>query len=1132
LFCVVIEETERVISDRRLALLRDFGAKLAHTKSALEVLAAAEECLTADSHDLPFSLVYLLDDAGKTMRQVSHSGFSGDHVNAPDVLSVAAAEPWPISALLEDGALRIIELPLGGSWPMGPWERQPTRAVLAVIDQPGEPQPAGVFIAGLNPHRPFDDSLRSFAELFVGQLAAGLSNAGAYEAAQRRAEALAQIDRAKTAFFSNVSHEFRTPLTLMLGPTEDALASPDRALSGVDLETVHRNELRLLKLVNGLLDFARIEAGRAQAAFQATDLRALTVDLSSTFRSAIERAGLEFRVECEELPEPFFIDHDLWEKIVLNLLSNALKFTFNGAIAVTLRWREGNAELQIADTGVGVAARELPRLFERFHRVEGTRARTHEGSGIGLALVHELVRLHGGTISVNSEVDRGTTFTISIPAGKAHLAEESISSERLTPTRSTHVAFVEEALRWMPGPPSTGAVPSPDESGKFGARILVADDNADMRDYITRLLGSHWSVQAVSDGVEALEAVQRQAPDLILADVMMPRLDGFGLIRELRRQPSTATTPIILLSARAGEEATAEGLRAGAADYLVKPFAASALLIRIEAQLSAARLRSTLRRTAESERQRLEIIFRESPAAISILRGPDFVVELANPLILKVWGKNADIIGQPFFDAVPEIRGQGFDELLRGVLATGVPYHGKEALARLDRARNGTLHDAYFNFVYAPLPGSDGAIDAVFVHAYDVTEQVLARRNSEQLREAEHLARQDAEAANRLKDEFLATMSHELRTPLTAILGWASLLQRGDIRDPEGVKRGLTTIERNARAQARLIEDVLDVSRIISGKLRLDGERVSLRAIASAALDVVRPAADARRVKLHIETDAHDQFQLIGDADRLQQIVWNLLSNAVKFTAPDGRVTLGIERVGSLIRLSVRDSGAGIAPEHLPFIFERFRQVDSSTTRKHGGLGLGLAIVRHLVELHGGTVSAQSEGVGRGALFIVELPVRALRDTPSAPANESGAHAAWGATEEIALLPGIRILIVDDDEDSRSLLELALDRAGAQVSVADSAATAFAFLAQHELDVLISDIGMPEEDGLSLMRRIRALPTLGELQAIALTAYAREEDIAQAHAAGFQRHVAKPTDVAALARIVAELAGQRRARSA
>jgi len=646
-----------------------------------------------------------------------------------------------------------------------------------------------------------------------------------------------------------------------------------------------------------------------------------------------------------------------------------------------------------------------------------------------------------------------------------------------------------------------------------------------MREYIVRLLGQHWAVEAVSDGLEALQAARRRPPDLLISDVMMPRLDGFGLIRELRLEQETASIPTILLSARAGEEATAEGLRAGADDYLTKPFSASALLIRVEAQLSAARLRKSLQSAAESERQRLELIFRESPAAICVLRGPELKVELANPLILQVWGKTAAIIGQPFADAVPEIRGQGFLELLHAVRETGIPSHGKEAMVRLDRAGDGVLRDAYFDFVYAPFPSPDGTLDAVFVHAYEVTEQVLARRNSELLRDAERLARKDAEAANRLKDEFLATMSHELRTPLNAILGWASMLRHG-ARDAEGLERGLSTIERNALAQARLIEDVLDVSRIISGKLRLDTRRVDLIAIVYAAADVVRPAATARRVRLSIEHGSEATLDLVGDADRLQQVAWNLLSNAVKFTPSDGAVSLSIERAGSALRLIVRDTGSGIAAEHLPFIFERFRQVDSSTTRKFGGLGLGLAIVRHLVELHGGSVWAESPGLGQGSIFTVELPVRALAsDRPEATSDGAAQHAA-ARPDSLSLLLGVKILVTDDDEDSRLLLQTALERVGAWVRVADSAASAFSFLEQQRVDVLISDIGMPEEDGISLMRRLRALSDNQRLQAIALSAYARSEDVTRALEAGFQRHVAKPADVGEVARTVAELVEQ------
>ena len=1129
LFCVVIEETERVINERRITLLKELASRLAETKTTAAVFAAFEQCLAGNALDLPFSLSYLFDDDGKSARRVSQTGFSREH-DAARLRFASNSGAWPFREAHEQGVPLVFELTSNSAWPTGAWEIPPTRALVVPIARQGQASPAGVLIAGLSPHRPLDEGLRSFVDLLVGQLGAGLSNAIAYEEARERAAALAELDRAKTTFFSNVSHEFRTPLTLMLGPTEDALGSPDRALRGAELDTVYRNELRLLKLVNGLLDFARIEAGRTQASYEPTDLRVLTTDLASTFRSAIERAGLGFDVHCSELPEPIYIDHDMWEKIVLNLLSNALKFTFEGSISVRLRWLADHAELTVRDTGVGVAPQELPRLFERFHRIEGVRARTHEGSGIGLALVHELVRLHGGLIDVTSQLGEGTSFTIRIPRGTAHLASDRISAARSLSATSAGAAFVEEALRWTPGsasPPSEQRV-TPVDAGRPLARILVADDNADMREYITRLLQQHWTVEAVADGADALEAARREPPDLVLSDVMMPRLDGFGLIRELRLDPRTRTTPIVLLSARAGEEATAEGLRAGADDYLVKPFSASALLVRIEAQLSAARLRETVRRNGEAELRRLETIFRESPAAIGLLRGPSFVVELANRLLLQVWGKTPEVIGLPLLEALPEIRGQGFDDLLNGVFETGVAYHGREALARLDTNRDGTLQDHYFDFVYAPFPGPDGSTSGVFVHAYEVTDKVLARRNSEQLREAEQQARQDAEAANRLKDEFLATMSHELRTPLNAILGWATLLQRAG-SDPDSLSRGLATIERNARSQARLIEDVLDVSRIVAGKLRLEVRAVDGVAIARAAIDVVRPAADARQVELVLE-HGEPVVELVGDADRLQQVIWNLLSNAVKFTPAHGRVTLRVERVRHNARLLVSDTGAGVEAAHLPFIFERFRQVDSSTTRKYGGLGLGLAIVRHLVELHGGSVTAESPGADRGTTFTVLLPVRTKQPSDAVTATNSADAAPSEQSGGFTTLFGARVLVVDDDEDSRFVLESALSRFGACVHSADSVAVALQALATHPIDVVISDIGMPIEDGFSLLKRIRSLPASsgGLVPAIALTAYARPEDAARALEVGFQYHLSKPANIETLTRLIASLLESRR----
>jgi signal transduction histidine kinase len=438
----------------------------------------------------------------------------------------------------------------------------------------------------------------------VGQIATAITNAEAYEAERRRAEALAEIDRAKTAFFSNASHEFRTPLTLMLSPLEELLLRErEQRLVRVpyeEIELIHRNGLRLLKLVNSLLDFSRIEAGRAEALYAPADLAQLTAELASNFRSACERAGLTLTVDCPSLLTPVHVDRDMWEKIVLNLISNAFKFTFDGGISVTLDDDEGAARLIVRDTGVGIPEAEIPHLFERFHRIEGQRSRTYEGSGIGLALVHELVRLHGGTIGVESTAGGGTAFTVRIPFGTVHLAPEHVVARPRTAASAVGAdAFVQEALRWLPGEAEAGvsAIGDAAETDAFfaapaGGRVLLADDNADMRDYIRRLLNGRCEVRTASDGRAALDAIHTQRPDLVLADVMMPVMDGFELLRRIRGDERLRDIPVILLSARAGEESRVEGLAVGANDYLVKPFAARELIARVGANLELARVRT------------------------------------------------------------------------------------------------------------------------------------------------------------------------------------------------------------------------------------------------------------------------------------------------------------------------------------------------------------------------------------------------------------------------------------------------------------------------------------------------------------------------------------------------------------
>jgi signal transduction histidine kinase len=409
---------------------------------------------------------------------------------------------------------------------------------------------------------------------------------------------LGQLDSAKTAFFSNVSHEFRTPLTLILGPLESALAKEPAQLDGEDLLGVHRNALRLLRLVNSLLDFSRIEAGGLDLHFAPTDLATLTAGLGGAFQSLFDDAGLRLTVDCPPLPEPVYIDPSQWEKIVLNLISNAFKFTLRGGVEVGLSWQGDHVELRVVDSGTGIPESELPRVFERFHRVQGSTGRSFEGSGIGLALVHELARLHGGSVRVESAAGHGSTFTVSVPTGKEHLPTEKIVASGASGV-SNHALRGQllEAKRWLqptpasPPPRLADAAAAPAGSAPKRGRLLVADDNADMREYMERLLAPHWAVQVVPDGAAALAAARAAPPDLVLSDMMMPRMDGATLLSELRADPSTNTVPVILISARAGEEARLEGLETGADDYLIQPFAARELLTRVNTHLEMARVR-------------------------------------------------------------------------------------------------------------------------------------------------------------------------------------------------------------------------------------------------------------------------------------------------------------------------------------------------------------------------------------------------------------------------------------------------------------------------------------------------------------------------------------------------------------
>ncbi len=1288
IFCANTDDTERVIGERQLALLRDLAAKTADARTVEEACALSSACLAANPYDLPFAMIYLAKpEARRAVLAGDGSGIARGHPAAPASAPLDGSAIWPFAEVLATGHACLVD---GGrafehALPSGAWDRQPQQAMALPIAAQGRSGNVGVLVVGLNPYRLFDEKYRRFLELVAAQIATSIANAQAYAEERRRAEALAELDRAKTTFFSNVSHEFRTPLTLMLGPLEDMLRSADGALPPAQreqLEIAHRNTLRLLKLVNMLLDFSRIESGRIQAAYEPTNLAAFTAELASVFRAAIERAGLRLVVNCSPLPAPVYVDREMWEKIVFNLLSNAFKFTFVGEIEVALRQAGAFAELTVRDTGIGVPAGEMPHLFERFHRVKGARGRTFEGSGIGLALVQELVKLHGGSVRVESAVDRGSSFVVSIPFGAAHLPAERIGVARppaLAAARGE--AYIEEALRWLPDGADPQAehqelpgLPEPNDAqpvvagSSAAGRILLADDNADMREYLRRLLSPEYDVVAVPNGAAALRAARERPPALVITDVMMPELDGFGLLKELRADDRLKTVPVIMLSARAGEEARVEGIGAGADDYLTKPFSARELLARVSARLELARLRAQL----DQERTALANLFSQSPVPIAVLRGPDLVYDMANPAYQQVFGGRA-IEGRPLHEALPEVASQGFAELLRRVLETGSAVVGHESLIRLARIPGGPPEDTYWTFIYAPLHNISGQVDSVVAICNEVTAQVRARQElellaqqltaelaaREQAEQAQRLSedrlrlaleagnigtwdfrplsgeliwdarckelfglppdahidyavflgqihpddrqrtdqlvqraldlagagqyaaeyrslgdngrerwlsangqaffdsagravrflgtvldvserkraetqrerqlaqerqlRAQAEEASRLKDEFLATVSHELRTPLTAFLGYAQMLRRRTA-DPAYVARTAEKLVRTAKDQAQLIEDLLDVSRIVSGKLRLDPQPTDLSAVIYAAVDIMKPAIEAKGLHLQVEVRP-EASTIVGDANRLQQVVWNLLSNAAKFTPNGGSIGVRLELDESDVQLTVSDTGQGISAAFLPYVFDRFRQADGTSNRVHGGLGLGLSIVRNLVELHGGTVRAESDGEGQGARFIVRLPLD-IDDTPAPTGGERETSEA--CPPELA---GLRVLVVDDQADILDLLNEILGACGALVNTCASARDALATLSAWRPDVLVSDIAMPGEDGYWLIGQVRALPPEagGAIPAAALTAYVRVEDRLEVLANGFQQYVPKPVDPAELRDVVARLARLREA---
>jgi signal transduction histidine kinase/DNA-binding response OmpR family regulator len=1045
-FTAVTETTGQVLGARRLHTLHELADRSSEAQSAEEVCSIAAETLAENVADIPFALVYLLQQQGIKVTQAIQVGRFGLTPNAeycPFVVDIAQPDEcpglWSMAQVIRTGETAFVPtLPEQLNFSAAQMHDIPPQSALVLpMSRAGQSIPYGLLIAGISPLRDLDNDYRNFFGLVAGQIANAIAKVRIYQEAKERAEALAELDRAKTTFFSNVSHEFRTPLTLLLGPVEDILADSEHPLPLYQrerLEIVRRNGLRLLKLVNTLLDFSRIEASRLQAVYEPTDLAAFTAELASVFRSVVEQAGMQLVIDCPPLPEPVYIDRDMWEKIVLNLLSNAFKFTFSGQIAVTLRalhpspTTAATVELVVSDTGIGIATEELLHLFERFHQVKGVRARTHEGSGIGLALVNELVHFHGGTVRVDSAVDEGTMFTVSIPLGSAHLPPDRIRETQpdLAPVIQHASPYIEETARWLPteaneqhGHEADISTPQalhhreigePEPVGASASHILFADDNADMRDYVTRLLSKYWSVEVVADGKAALAAIQKQKPDLVLSDVMMPGLDGFQLLAALRANPETNDIPVVLLSARAGEESAVEGLEAGADDYLIKPFSARELLARVGTHLQIAHMRQ---QTTHHEREHADRLQKLAQASLIIMSTNSLeerlllITDQARAVIgahqaittrtvnsQKQQDINAISLSEKYaqwrdYDTQPD--GSGIYSL---VCETNKPMRLTQEELEQHPAWHGfgkeaANHPPMHGWLAVPLIGRNGqnlgVIQLSDKYEGEFTEEdeailiQFAQMASVAIENAELY--HSAQAAIRGRDDMLSLVTHDLKNPISTIKGYAQLLKRQVMKASELDKGqlvdGLTKIDATSTKMVTLINELLNVTRLQTGQpIELDREPADLVELTHRTTAEYQQTTEKHT--LHVETSAQ---KIIGewDAAQLERVLGNLLSNAIKYS-PDGGdiiVNVGIEANESgndhIAVLVVHDSGIGIPLADIPHIFEQFRRAGNATGQ-FSGTGLGLASAHQIVEQHGGTLTVES-AEGDGSVFTVRLPL-------------------------------------------------------------------------------------------------------------------------------------------------------------
>ncbi|KAG8822513.1 hypothetical protein FRC17_009560 [Serendipita sp. 399] len=1207
---VTHETSPKVVAERRLNTLQLLGSNTATAQNKEAFCRAALATLKENDKDIPFAALYLsdmsntvpeTDDLDTTPQVVGapHTTFESiklrlelhgtigipdDYEFTPPSLSIVVhsmvSPPltphtqfrWPIQQAIRDKQAIRVAIPhhVSDGIRRRGWGDRPSHAVVIPLSSEGSAKPLGVLIAGLNTRRNFDTDYNKWVDVLRSSMSSLLTASIAREDEVKRAEQLAELDAAKTALFSNASHELRTPLTLIGGPISDCLAETKDPNIKAKLATAARNVDRLVRLVDSLMDFSRLEAGRLEGRYSPVQFGPYVAELASVFKPVIEKAHLDYTITYDaNETRSLFIDQDYMEKIIFNLIGNAFKYTLAGSIAVEVVYSEKDVSLIVKDTGVGIPKADLPRIWDRFHRVEAT-SRSHEGTGIGLSLTKQFVNLHGGTIRVTSMFpsedsdDHGSTFQAIFPLGKDHLPASSLIQEAPSQKQRYAKGIVAEAARWrLTGDSVTPSDSDDSYSSLDGYRnsdlnfkpedlVLLVDDNQDMLEYIKEIFGRYCRVRIASNGQIALEMARKYSPQLIISDVMMPVLDGFGLVVALKEDSLLQAIPVILLSARAGDSNKAEGILSGADDYIPKPFSSRELLARASLQIQLGKSRRDMESRFQERTKEVQILTDLSPAGLFRVNNDGSMLQCN--------------------DRFRELSGLGLSQETQWLDFVHQDYQNQVGLAlkdALQQQRDGSVDFVFSNGIWVKCSfrwWKHGLVDGngydhdpvMLLHKlrrYTLKPSSLYEEALTSRAEDAEERRIEAEERRRSQELLMDVTSHELRQPVSAVINCASVVlgnltklrkALGDCEDrkqgfevtPELLSEidkdleGLNAIELCGIAQGHIVNDILTLSRMQLHMLTLHESTFPFVREVRQVCSILFNEMESKGIKYGLTFG--NSIQRLGikyvsaDKIRFGQVIINLLSNAIKFSQISPKKLINIEvevsrnpptdgtckypseraasddpipegeRVPIHVYVSVQDSGPGLQPKDLELLFQRFQKGTNSEV-VFGGSGLGLFVSRKICDLLGGKIEVDACSIeGNGSTFRFHV----LMHTESAPLSQIQAPQS---PEEMTTAPPLRVLVA---EDNHTILVRQLGSNNCIPSAAVNGAEAVDAVLQagdKPFDCILMDCEMPVMSGLDATRELRRLEAEGLVppqRIIALTGNARSEQLQNALNAG------------------------------